>query len=189
MAALYLINTEVPTLRDSLSWDTNQCVCDITTKFDNFWSHFTQSTSFCTYHFSNSTHVSVYWKIKNDVSAVWLCGLSRRQSNICDLAGRGCDPATRQRAMLLWKISERICLYSFDAAITDEHTQPAEMKMKLSATAMKNGHHWHWSKPVLSPEIVQPAVSSSVLCTVPRIKGLDSHSFSCGRSLGHTCTH
>ena len=26
-----LINTEVPTLGDSLSWDTNQCVCDITT--------------------------------------------------------------------------------------------------------------------------------------------------------------
>ncbi len=25
------INTEVPTLGDSLSWDTNQCVCDITT--------------------------------------------------------------------------------------------------------------------------------------------------------------
>ncbi len=24
------INTEVPALGDSLSWDTNQCVCDIT---------------------------------------------------------------------------------------------------------------------------------------------------------------
>ncbi len=31
MAALYSINTEVPALGDSLSWDTNQCVCDITT--------------------------------------------------------------------------------------------------------------------------------------------------------------
>ncbi len=27
------INTEVPTLGDSLSWDTNLCVCDITTRY------------------------------------------------------------------------------------------------------------------------------------------------------------
>ena len=31
MAPLYTINMEVPALGDSLSWDTNQCVCDITT--------------------------------------------------------------------------------------------------------------------------------------------------------------
>ncbi len=34
MAALYSINTEVPALGNSLSWDTNQCVCDITTVHD-----------------------------------------------------------------------------------------------------------------------------------------------------------
>ncbi len=30
-STVYIINTEVPALGDSLSWDTNQCVCDITT--------------------------------------------------------------------------------------------------------------------------------------------------------------
>ncbi len=33
---VYSINTEVPALGDSLSWDTNQCVCDITTFYNPY---------------------------------------------------------------------------------------------------------------------------------------------------------
>ncbi len=48
MVWLYIINTEVPALGNSLSWDTNQCVCDITTVHDLF---------LCTGKFSYSVRV------------------------------------------------------------------------------------------------------------------------------------